>query len=165
MMPRGLSWPNLTEGQTFQSPARTITESDVVSFAGMTGDYNPMHVNREFAENSAFGERIAHGLLGLSIAHGLMLGSGLLGDNAIAFLGLSEWNFRAPIRLGDTIHADFEIVELRQRTSHPDQGIVTFSVRVLNQHGELTQSGRKAILMRTANTDPSRAMPKPNAIE
>lgn len=150
MMPRGLSWSDLTVGQKFQSPARTITESDVVSFAGMTGDYNPMHVNREFAENSQFGERIAHGLLGLSIAHGLMLGSALLGDNAIAFLGLSDWNFRAPIRLGDTIHAEFEIVELRQRSSRPEQGIVTFAVQLLNQHGEITQAGRKAILMRTA---------------
>ncbi|MGV9798223.1 MaoC/PaaZ C-terminal domain-containing protein [Mycobacterium sp. NPDC003449] len=144
---RALSWPELTVGQRFRSPARTITESDVGSFAGLTADYSPMHIDREFAEQSQFGGRIAHGLLGLSVAHGLMFGSGLLGSNAIAFLGLSDWSFRAPIALGDTIHVDFEIAELRRRTSKPEQGIATFEVEVVNQRAEVTQSGRKALLL------------------
>ena len=147
MFQQGLTWSELAVGQKFSSAGRTVTETDVVSFAGSTGDYSPMHTNVEFAEASEFGERIAHGLLGLSIAHGLMFGGGLLGGNAIAFLGLSEWSFRAPILLGDTIHAAFEVVELRRRTKKPQQGIATFAVEILNQHGLVTQSGRKAILM------------------
>jgi acyl dehydratase len=153
---QGLSWSELAVGQKFTTAGRTVTETDVVSFAGSTGDYSPMHTNIEFAAASEFGERIAHGLLGLSIAHGLMFGGGLLGENAIAFLGLSDWTFRAPIRLGDTIHANFEIVELRRRATKPEQGIATFAVELRNQRQQVTQSGRKAILMHAphaASTD------------
>ena len=149
-MDSGLAWTDLEVGRSFRSPGRTVTETDVVMFAGMTGDYSPMHVDREFAEASPFGERIAHGLLGLSIAHGLMLGHELLGRNAIAFLGLSDWRFRAPILLGDTVHVDFEVVELRVRSKDPGQGVLTFEAELRNQRDEVTQSGRKAILMKTA---------------
>ena len=149
-MDSGLAWTDLEVGRSFRSPGRTVTETDVVMFAGMTGDYSPMHVDREFAEASPFGERIAHGLLGLSIAHGLMLGRELLGRNAIAFLGLSDWRFRAPILLGDTVHVDFEVVELRVRSTDPGQGVLTFEAELRNQRDEVTQSGRKAILMKTA---------------
>ncbi|SDV00613.1 Acyl dehydratase [Microlunatus sagamiharensis] len=146
-MPSDLTWSDLRVGQGFVSPGRTVTESDVLSFAGLTADFSPMHVDDEFARASQFGGRIAHGLLGLGLAHGLMLGGRLLGSNAIAFLGLSEWSFSAPIMLGDTIHVEFEVAELRLRRKDPSQGIVTFAARVLNQHGTVTQSGRKAILM------------------
>lgn len=149
-MDDGLTWSDLTVGQHFTSPARTITETDVVSFAGLTGDYSAMHVDREFAAASPFGERIAHGLLGLSIAHGLMLGRELLGRNAIAFLGLSDWRFRAPILLGDTVHVAFEIIELRVRTKDPGQGVLTFQAELRNQRDEVVQGGRKAILMKTS---------------
>lgn len=152
MLKQAISWSDLAVGQTFSTGGRTVTETDVVSFAGSTGDYSPMHTNKEFAAASEFGERIAHGLLGLSIAHGLMFGGGLLGENAIAFLGLSDWRFREPIRLGDTIYADFEIVELRRRTTKPQQGIATFAVELRNQHKQVTQSGRKAILMHAPHT-------------
>ena len=155
-MTSGLAWSDLSVGMKLASPARTVTESDVVSFAGRTGDYSPMHTNREFAEASQFGQVIAHGLLGLSIAHGLMFGGGLLGQNAIAFLGLSDWNFRAPIFLGDTIHAEFEVAELRLRRSTADQGIATFAVEILNQHDRVVQSGRKALLLH-APTQPKTA--------
>jgi acyl dehydratase len=142
-----LSWSDLSVGLTFSTARRTVTESDVTSFAGRTGDYSPMHVDREFAESSQFGQVIAHGLLGLSIAHGLMFGNGLLGNNAIAFLGMTDWAFRSPIFLGDTIRVDFEVVELRRRRSVEDQGIATFAVNVLNHRDQIAQTGRKAILM------------------
>ncbi|MCV7423483.1 MaoC family dehydratase N-terminal domain-containing protein [Mycobacterium yunnanensis] len=142
-----MSWSDLLVGVTFDSPSRTITETDVVMFAGTTADYSPIHVDHEFARASQFGGVIAHGLLGLSIAHGLMFGGGLLGRNAIAFLGIKDWNFRAPILLGDTIHVEFEVVERRRRSSVPDQGIVTFAVRVVNQRDHVVQEGRKALLL------------------
>lgn len=142
-----ISWSDLAVGLEFRTHGRTITETDVVTFAGSTADYSPMHVDHEFAKASQFGGVIAHGLLGLSIAHGLMFGGGLLGHNAIAFLGLSEWNFRAPIAPGDTIHVEFEVAELRRRRTVPDQGLVTFAVRVVNQRDQVVQEGRKTLLL------------------
>jgi acyl dehydratase len=155
MAARGLTWSQLFVGQRFESATRSVTESDVVAFAALTGDYSEVHVSRAYAEQTEFGERIAHGLLGLSMAHGLMLGGGLLAGNAIAFLGLSEWSFKAPIKLGDTVHARFVIDELRRRTKRPDQGVVTFAVELVNQRDEVVQSGRKAILMRAGAAEPS----------
>lgn len=153
---RGLAWSDLHVGQVFETATRTITEGDVVTFAGHTGDYSEIHTSRTYAEASDFGERIAHGLLGLAVSHGLMMGGGLLAGTAIAFLGLEDWRFRAPIRLQDTIRVRFEVAELRVRDSRPDQGVLTFDVQVLNQHDELVQSGRKALLLHTdGETRPS----------
>lgn len=146
---RGLTWSDLHVGQTFETATRTITEGDVVTFAGHTGDYSEIHTSRTYAESSDFGERIAHGLLGLAVAHGLMMGGGLLAGTAIAFLGLQDWSFKAPIRLQDTIRVRFQVAELRVRRSRPDQGVLTFAVEVLNQHDEVVQAGRKAILLHT----------------
>ena len=146
---QGLTWPDLYVGQTFETASRTITEGDVVTFAGHTGDYSEIHTSRTYAEASDFGERIAHGLLGLAVAHGLMMGSGLLAGTAIAFLGLQDWSFKAPIRLQDTIRVRFEVAELRVRRSRPDQGVLTFTVDVINQRDEVVQTGRKAILLHT----------------
>ncbi|MFF4597283.1 MaoC/PaaZ C-terminal domain-containing protein [Amycolatopsis sp. CA-161197] len=153
MAARGLTWSQLYVGQEFESATRTITEGDVVTFAGTTGDYSEVHVSRAYAEKTEFGERIAHGLLGLSMAHGLMLGGGLLFGTAIAFLGISDWSFKAPIRFGDTIHVRFVVDELRRRTKRPDQGVVTFAVELVNQHGQVVQSGRKAILLHAEPED------------
>jgi acyl dehydratase len=146
---RGLTWSDLSVGQVFETATRTVTEGDVVTFAGHTGDYSEIHVSQAYAEDTEFGERIAHGLLGLSMAHGLMMGGGLLAGTAIAFLGLSDWSFRAPIRLQDTIRVRFEVAELRVRRSRADQGVLTFDVQVLNQRDEVVQTGRKAILLHT----------------
>lgn len=146
---RGLSWADLHVGQVFETATRTITEGDVVTFAGHTGDYSEIHTSRTYAEASDFGERIAHGLLGLAVSHGLMLGGGLLAGTAIAFLGLRDWSFKAPIRLQDTIRVRFEVAELRVRDSRPEQGVLTFDVEVLNQRDEVVQAGRKALLLHT----------------
>ena len=153
MAARGLTWSQLFVGQQFESVTRSVTESDVVTFAGLTGDYSEVHVSRAYAEETQFGERIAHGLLGLSMTHGLMLGGGLLAGSAIAFLGLSEWSFKAPIKFGDTVHARFVVDELRRRTKRRDQGVVTFAVELVNQHGRVVQSGRKSILLHAEPED------------
>jgi acyl dehydratase len=144
-----LTWSDLAVGHEFASGGRTITEADVVGFAGLTGDGSPIHLDQEFAAATEFGQRIAHGLLGLSYAHGLIMGSGLFRDCALAFLGLSDWAFKAPIFIGDTIHVSYRISDLRLRRSRDDQGIATIDVEVRNQRAHVVQSGRKAILMRT----------------
>jgi acyl dehydratase len=78
-----------------------------------------------------------------------MLGGGLLAGTAIAFLGLSDWRFIAPVRLGDTIRVRFDVAEMRVRSSRPDQGVLTFDTKVLNQRDEVVQAGKKALLLTT----------------
>ncbi len=89
-------------GEEYMTPSRTITETDVVMFAAMSGDYNELHTSEEFMKNSQFGRRIVHGLLGLAISHGLLFRTGLTEGTAIAFLGVESWKFEAPIFFGDT---------------------------------------------------------------
>jgi acyl dehydratase len=137
----GKYFDELEVGQEFITPSRTITESDVGLFAGLTGDYNPMHTDEEFAKKSAFGGRIVHGLLGLSIANSLFFRLGIEDGTANAFLAV-EWTFKAPIRINDTIHAEVVISEMRESRSRPDQGIVTMDVSVLNQKGDVVQQGK-----------------------
>ena len=103
-----LRFEDLHVGLRFTSPTRTVTESDVVMFAAMTGDWSELHTSEAFARQTQYGRRVAHGLLGLSIAHGLMWPrTNALRDIAIAFLGISDWRFRGPIFLGDTIHVRY----------------------------------------------------------
>ncbi|HHY49344.1 MAG TPA: dehydratase [Alphaproteobacteria bacterium] len=133
-------------GDEFRTPARTVTEADVVGFAGLTGDYNRLHTDAEYMRQSPFGERIAHGLLGLSIANGLKYRTDMDSDGVIAFLGLS-WQFAAPIRLGDTIRATLQVASMRE-TSKPDRGIVVYGVTVLNQRDEPVQQGEFTMLLK-----------------
>ena len=126
-------------GDEFITPARTITETDVVMFAGLTGDYNRIHTDAEYMKDSIFGERIAHGLLGLALVNGLKYRTEIDSDGVIAFLGLT-WKFVSPIKLGDTIHAVVRIASKRE-TSKPDRGIMIQAIQVLNQRGEVVQEG------------------------
>lgn len=147
---QGYTYSDLFVGMTFRSPGRTITDADLVGFAGLTGDYSELHTSDVYAEASQFGRRVAHGMLGLAYAHGLMWPrTGELRQTAIAFLGISDWRFRGPIFVGDTIFVDYEIAELRESRSKPDQAIATFDVRLVNQHGDVVQQGRKALLCST----------------
>lgn len=135
----GLYYEDIEVGREYVSPGRTITETDVVQFAGLSGDYNPIHTDAEFARESAFGERIAHGLLGVAVISGLSARIGLFDGTAIAFLGLT-WDFTGPIRLGDTVHLRMTIAEKRE-TSKPDRGVIHRDMRLVNQHGETVQKG------------------------
>lgn len=133
-------------GEEFVTPGRTITEADVVAFAGLTGDYNRLHTDAEFMRDSVFGERIAHGLLGLAIINGLKYRTEIDADGVIAFLGLT-WTFAGPIRFGDTIHAVLRVSAMRP-TSKPDRGIITNSVQVVNQRGETVQEGEMTMMVK-----------------
>ena len=143
---RGHYFEEFEVGYTIVSPARTITEHDVCAFAGLSGDYNPLHTDSEFARDTVFGERIAHGVLGLSVATGLAARLGFIDGTALAFLGL-DWKFRKPILLGDTIHV---VVAVTGKKEMPSMGggIVTFDVRVVNQRDEVVQKGNWNILGR-----------------
>ncbi len=141
-----LYYEDLTEGQTFTSPARTVTETDLVSFAMLSGDWNPIHTDQEFAEKTYYGKRVVHGIFGISMMTGLLDRTGLFDGSAIAMLGIRDWNFKGPIFVGDTIHFEMEIVSKRL-TSKEDRGIVDLKFSLINQRGETTQEGHIAIML------------------
>ncbi|HEX2725666.1 MAG TPA: MaoC/PaaZ C-terminal domain-containing protein [Beijerinckiaceae bacterium] len=145
---QGYRFDDLFVGMRFRSPGRTITDADLVSFAGLTGDYSELHTSDVYARSSQFGRRVAHGMLGLAYAHGLMWArTGELRETAVAFLGIDGWKFLGPIFVGDTIFVDYELAELRDSRSRPTQAIATFDVKVVKQDGSVVQEGRKALLV------------------
>ncbi len=144
----GYRYNDLFVGMRFRSPGRTITDADLVGFAGLTGDFSELHTSDVYAQSSQFGRRVAHGMLGLAYAHGLMWArTGELRETAIAFLGIDGWRFVGPLFVGDTIFVDYELAELRDSRSRPTQAIATFEVKVVKQDGTLVQQGRKALLV------------------
>jgi acyl dehydratase len=132
-------------GDEYVSPGRTVTEADIVAFAGLSGDYNVLHTDAEYMKTSIFGERIAHGLLGLSISSGLGARAVVRPFATIAFLGL-RWRFKGPIKIGDTIKVRMRVSE-KKETSKPDRGIITVQRSVLNQRGELVQEGDTELMI------------------
>ena len=126
--------------------SRTITEADVVMFAGVSGDFNPLHTNEEFARKTIFGTRIAHGLLGLSIASGLINQLGIGEGTVMAFLGMT-WNFKGALKFGDTVTVRQRVAD-RRETSKQDRGIVKMAVSVINQHGEVVQEGEHTLMIK-----------------
>ena len=107
--PEVLYYEDMNIGDEWISSSRTVTEADIVNFAGLSGDFNQLHMDEEFAKKTTFGKRIAHGLLGLCIASGFSTRHPPTA--IIAFLGIKEWNFKAPIFIGDTITLRNKIIE------------------------------------------------------
>jgi acyl dehydratase len=140
-------WEEWEIGAEFESPARTVTEADIVQFAGLSGDYNPLHVNEEYCKTTMFGGRIAHGPLVYAIAAGLLFQLHLYDDTLIAFLGFEDLRFTKPVKPGDTIHARVKVLE-KNETSKPDRGVMKRELRVINQRGEVVQEGRQAFLLK-----------------
>ena len=131
-------------GEEYESPGRTVTETDIVQFAGLSGDYNVLHTDAEFMKKSIFGERIAHGLLGLAIQAGLFTRA--TGAYAtLAFVGL-RWKFKGPIKIGDTIRVRARVLA-KKETSKPDRGVVTLERTVLNQRDEIVQEGETDLMV------------------
>jgi acyl dehydratase len=144
----GLAYADLHVGMAFRSPGRTIGESDLMAFAGLTGDYSELHTSDVYGKASQFGQRVAHGMLGLAYAHGLMWPrTGELRETAIAFLGINEWKFVGPIFIGDTIFVNYTLGELRDSKSKPTQAIAVFDVEVVTQDERVVQKGKKALLV------------------
>jgi len=119
---------------------RTITESDVMAFASLTGDDNPLHTDADFARTTPFGQRVAHGLLGLAVALGLATRGGLLAGSVLAFREIVAWKFMKPVFFGDTIHAELEVSAARELPGI-NAGLVDWNVRVKNQRDEVVMKG------------------------
>lgn len=143
-MPRPLYFEELQVGDRFTSPSRTITETDIVQFADMTGDFNPLHVDHEFAKNTPFKRVIAHGLLGLSWVAGL--GSHHPHMSTEAFLGIEQWEFTRPAYIGDHVHVVTTVLALEP--SGRKRGRVTWQRELINQKDEIVQRGRFITLVK-----------------
>lgn len=142
----GLFWEDWEVGKSFTSAARTVTETDIVMFAGISGDYNPLHINEEYCKKTQFGTRIAHGPLVYAIAAGLLFQLHLYDDTLIAFLGFENLRFTKPVKIGDTIYAKVTVTELSE-TSKPDRGVMKRLLQVINQNGDVVQEGTQAFLL------------------
>jgi acyl dehydratase len=125
---------DLQIGETHSSLGRTITEADIVNFAGLSGDFTPLHLDEEFAKKTAFGARVAHGALVFSISTGLVTQMNLLPDTLIAFYGIEKLRFTRPVFIGDTVHVTKKVTDTLERGQ--DRGVVTFATTVLNQRDE-----------------------------
>jgi acyl dehydratase len=145
MAARGKYFEEFEIGDEVTSPARTITEADVVMFAALTGDYNQLHTDEEFAKTTPFGRRIAHGLLVLSDAVGLLGRLGFIEGTALAFRELT-WKFSQPVFMGDTVHVKARCRELKPM-ARLGGGLVIFDLSVVNQEGKTVQKGEWHVLM------------------
>jgi len=142
-----LYFDDFEEGQKFVSPGRTILESDVMQFAGLSMDFNPLHTDHEFAKGTVFGRPIAHGFLGLCIASGLTYRMGIFNETAIAFLGIKEWTIKAPIFFGDTVHVEV-IIKEKRKTSNPGRGIIVRDTKLVKQDGTVVQEGLLLLMIK-----------------
>ena len=136
-------------GEEYESPGRTVTEADIVLFAGISGDYNIVHTDAEFMKGSIFGERIAHGLLGLSIQSGLLTRA-MQPYATLAFAGL-RWKFKGPIKIGDTIRVRGKVIA-KKEGGQPDRGLVTLERAVVNQRDEVVQEGETDLMVERRST-------------
>lgn len=136
-------------GQTFETHGRTLTETDLVNFCGIIGDYEPPHADETFARKSPLGRRVMQGCLVTTAAEGLMTRSGLFDGTAITLLA-SSWEYRAPVFIGDTVHARLRVKETR-KSSKGGRGVITFEVAILNQDEQAVVTGSYAMMVKTAN--------------
>jgi acyl dehydratase len=142
-----LFFEDVDVGFRFETPSRTVSEADLVAFAGVSGDFNPLHTDAVFAADTIYGERIAHGALVLSLATGLRQRVGLFDGTLIGLLEIRRWRFVAPVRIGDTIRVLNEVTELRP-TSKPDRGVMVQRIEVLDQNDAVVNEGELVLLIR-----------------
>ena len=145
--PRGRYFDDFQVGQEYVTPARTITSTDIVNFACLTGDFNEIHTNYEYAKDTPFGEVIAHGPLVYGIAGGLQYASGINDGTILALLGIDKWRLKVPVKHGDTVRMVQKVIAVKE-TSKPDRGVVTFERRVENQRGETVMEMEATIMYR-----------------
>ena len=150
--PRGKYFEDFQVGDELVTPARTITSTDIVNFACLSGDFNEVHVNHEYCKTTPFGRRIAHGALTLSYATGLLARSGWFDETALAFLSIERWAFKGPVFIGDTIRLTATTVDARVSKSKGDRGPWTGQLVVSNQRDEVVQEGLFTIMMRARGT-------------
>ena len=145
--PRGLYFEDFEIGLSLVTAGRTITEPDIVRFAGLSGDFNQIHTDAAFAAGGPFGERVAHGLLVQSIATGLAVQTGFIEGTVLAFRELT-CKFSLPVFIGDTVHVKLEIVE-KKALPRLGGGQIVMKFRVLNQEGKAVQRGNWIMLFQS----------------
>lgn len=150
--PRGMYFEQFSPGQEIVSAGRTITEADIVNFAGLSGDYNQIHVNENYSKTGPFGRRVAHGLLVLSIASGLAVLTGVLDGTVIAFREIQNWKFSKPVYIGDTIKTVLR-VDNTKPVKRLNGGVVEIIVSVINQDNDVVMRGRWSVLVRSNKSE------------
>jgi len=147
MSSRGLTYDEFEIGAIYKSQSRTVTEADVVNFAGLSGDFNPLHTDAEFGKSTPIGERIAHGVLILAMATGMANWMGIFEGTTIALME-QVTRYKGAVKFGDTVHLEMQVTE-KKPTSKPDRGVVKFGTRVCNQRDEMVIDGEWTLLMKT----------------
>ncbi len=142
----GMYFSEYTVGQRFTSPRRTVTEADVVNFAGLSGDYNPLHTDAVFAEGTPFKQRVAHGMLSVAISTGLGQLLGIFEGTTLALMSITS-NFKAPVFFGDTILLQLTVKEVKP-SSKGGRGVVEFTSEIVNQRGEVVVDGGWTVMFR-----------------
>ncbi|WP_343653472.1 MaoC/PaaZ C-terminal domain-containing protein [Herbaspirillum sp.] len=135
-------------GQRFTSGGRTLTETDLTMFSMLSGDWNPIHADAEFARHTRYGQRLVHGTLGIALCTGMLHQLGIFEHSVIAMLGLRQWEFKQPILVGDTLHLELEILTVEAGKSGRS-GKLGRRFRLLNQRGEVAQEGDSEVLVLT----------------
>ncbi len=149
--PLGYYFEDIETGKTLVTRGRTITESDIVQFAALTGDYNPMHTNAEYMKNHPMKQRVAHGMLTLSYAVGQLYQLGFMERTVLAFRGL-EMKFSLPVFIGDTVHVRLTVTE-KKEMKRLGGGNIIAEVKILNQDGKTVQSGTMELLLASRPAD------------
>ncbi len=143
---RGLYFEDFSVGQKITTVGRTVSEADIMNFAGLSGDSNPIHTDSEYSKGTQFGQRVAQGILGLSIASGLAWRTGVLEGTVVAFREIKDWTFVKPIFIGDTIHAEMNVTETKA-LPRVGGGLVTILFDVKNQSAETVMEGTWTVLV------------------
>jgi acyl dehydratase len=143
MLP-GNFYDDIKIGDERLTPRVTVTEGHVLAYAGVAGDFSPIHMDEVYAQSTVFGGRIAHGLMGLSLTDGMKVQSGFFRDGIA--LGWT-WNFKKPIRIGDTLQVKFRVADMRVPRSRTDMGILFVAIELLNQHGDVVQEGEHRLMV------------------
>ena len=143
--PLGMFFEDYTLGDKLYTRGRTITESDIVQFGALTGDFNPMHFDDDYMQDHMLGKRVAHGMLTVSYAVGQAYQLGFMEQTVLSFRGV-EMKFSAPVYVGDTVHVELTVAELKE-ARRLGGGIVTMDVRIVNQDNKAVQKGRWTVLV------------------
>lgn len=143
---RGMFFDEFELGQIVITPGRTITETDIVNFAGLSGDFYQLHTDAEYGKTTPYGQRIAHGVLVLSIATGLTAQTGVLEGTALAFREINNWKFVLPVFIGDTVHVQLEVIETKP-LPRIDGGSVRIKVEIKNQDDKVVMKGIWLVLV------------------
>lgn len=144
--PRGMYFEEFEAGQKILTAGRTVTEADIVAFAGLSGDFNQMHTDAMYSAQTPFGQRVAHGLLVTSIVSGLAVQTGVMEGTVMAFREINSWKFIKPVFIGDTVHAILNVIETKE-LRRIGGGSVTIDIDVKNQHDDTVMRGVWIVLI------------------